>query len=222
MNRAEIKKKLSIGTIGLWVFFIITGVSILVLALSVFDNFEFWMPIPITIVFIFAIIGTVLDIKGKRETKFGIIGVWAVFAIVAIVMLILLIGNVFVPSDYWIPPIPIGSTFIVALLFTIADYTTTDISYCTKCGKKIGKKWEFCQECGMRVLIVCPSCNTKVKGNPKFCHKCGVNLTEIEITEVTPVHTKYKVGDVSHFCQHCGSTINPEAKYCVYCGIAQE
>ncbi|UCD00888.1 MAG: zinc-ribbon domain-containing protein [Promethearchaeota archaeon] len=216
----EIKKKISMGTIGLWVLFIITTFVMIILAAGVFYSFEFWMPIPIGVVLIFAIIGTIIDFYSKRKVRFGMIGFWTLFAITTLVMFILQIA-VFPPYEYWIPLIPIGSTLILAIFFTILEYTANEVKFCSKCGKQIDGKWEFCQECGTRVLIICPSCGTKVKGNPKFCHICGINLSEIKLIQTSRTHVKYKVEGHNNFCQQCGAPSESGAKYCVYCGTPQ-
>lgn len=220
MSWNEIKKKISMGTIGLWALFIITTFVMIILAEGVFYGFQFWMPIPIGTVLIFAIIGTIIDFSSKRKVKFGMIGFWTIFAITTLVMLILQVA-VFPPYDYWIPLIPIGSTLILAIFFTILEYAAKEVKFCSKCGKQIEGKWEFCQECGTRVLMICPSCGIKVKGNPKFCHSCGTNLSEFEVVQTSRTHAKYKVEGHTNFCQQCGAPAEPGAKYCVFRGTPQ-
>lgn len=219
MSIDVIKKKVSLGTIGVWVLFCITTlVMILLLVGGVFSSEDFWIPcIPIGVLLILAIIATVLDLVAERRNKVGVIGIWTIFALTTVVMAALMI-DVFDPDEYWIPIIPIGSVFVLAVTATILDYLSGEVRFCPKCGNVFEKKWDFCQECGMRVLMICPSCGIKVKGNPKFCHKCGTNLSEVEFVQVTKAPPKYRVEEQAQFCHHCGGPSNPEAKYCGFCG----
>ena len=222
MSLDVIKKKVSMGTIGVWVlFFITTLVMILLLFGEIFSSEDFWIPlIPIGVLLILAITATVVDLVAERRNKVGVIGIWTIFALTTVVMIALIIG-VFEPDEIWIPIIPIGSVFILAVVATIFDYLSGEVRFCPKCGKVFEKKWDFCQECGMRVLMTCPSCGIKVKGNPKFCHKCGTNLSEVEFVQVTKAPSKYIVEEQAQFCHHCGGPSNPEAKYCGFCGTQQ-
>lgn len=220
MSNNEIKKKIGMGTIGLWVlFFITTLVMILLLTGGVFSSEDFWIPlIPIGVLLVLAITATIVDLESERRNKVGVIGIWTIFALTTVVLAALMI-DVFDPNEYWIPIIPISSVFILAVAVTILEYISGDVRFCPKCGKVFEKKWVFCQECGMRVLMTCPSCGIKVKGNPRFCHKCGTNLSEVEFVQVTKAPQKYRVEEQAQFCHHCGGPSNPEAKYCGYCGI---
>ncbi|MFW9998864.1 MAG: zinc ribbon domain-containing protein [Candidatus Hodarchaeota archaeon] len=217
----EIKKKLRIGTIGLWVIFGLTTIVMVALVLGdVFSYDEIWIPIiPIGTLLVLAIATTIVDIKSERKIKIGIVGIWTIFALTLIVFAALIIGKVFQPSEYWIPLIPVGSLLILAIVPTILEYTSGDVRFCPKCGKIYARKGGFCQECGTRILITCPSCGTKVKGNPKFCVKCGSNLSEMEIIQTPISQFKFKAEGYSEVCKQCGAPAKPDAKYCVFCGF---
>lgn len=219
MSWIEFKKKLSMGTIGLWVVFVLTTfVMILLLIAEIFPSYDFWIPvIPIGVLIVLAIMATVVDLTSERRHKVGIAGIWTIFALTTVVMIALIIG-VFEPDEYWIPIIPIGAVLVLAAAVSVLEYTLGEVRFCPKCGKVFEKKWDFCQECGLRVLMTCPSCGIKVKGNPKFCHKCGTNLSEVEFVQVTKAPPKYRVEEQAQFCNHCGGPSNPEAKYCGFCG----
>ena len=200
----EIRKKLSIGTIALWVIFGITTITLVALIVGeVFPSYDVWIPIiPIGVLLIIAIAATIIDTNSERKIKIGIIGIWTIFGLTLIVFAALMIGDVFEPDEYWIPIIPVGK-------------------FCPKCGKRFEKKWDFCQECGTRKLITCPSCGIKIKGNPKFCTKCGINLSEIELIQTSSPHIKFKSEGYTKICKQCGAPAKPDAKYCVFCGAAQ-
>ena len=157
----------------------------------------------------------------KKKISVGTIGLWVIFCITTIVMVALVIANIFSTDEIWIPIIPIGSLFVLAIVPTILEYISGEIRYCHKCGKRFERKWEFCQECGARVLTGCPSCGTKVRGNPKFCYKCGTNLSEAKITQIYRPSLKPKIKNQANFCHECGSQANSEAKFCGICGAAQ-
>jgi hypothetical protein len=223
MSLNENKKKISIGTVGLWAIFFITSIVMVALILGkVFSYEEYWIPpIPIGTLFIIAVMATVVDFRTEKRVKIGIIGAWTIFLITVVVFAALIFGNIFLPNDYWIPMIAIGTLFVLAIIPTILEYGSGEIRFCPKCGKGFGKKSEFCQECGTRVLMACPSCGTKVKGNPKFCHKCGTDLSEAKIDQIFRPPTKLKIKNQANFCPHCGGPSNPEAKFCGYCGAAK-
>ncbi|MCK4780709.1 MAG: zinc ribbon domain-containing protein [Candidatus Lokiarchaeota archaeon] len=223
MSWNEIRKKLNIGTIGLWVIFgIVIVVMIALIVGEVFPPYDFWIPIiPIGVVLVLAIAATVVDTYSERKRKVGIVGVWAVFFITGIVMAALMIGDIFDPDVYWIPLIVVGSLFILAIIPTILEYTAGEVKFCPKFRKIFEKKWDFCQECGTRILMKCPSCGIKVKGNPKFCIKCGTNLSEIEVIQTSSPPIKFKAEGYTELCNQCGAPAKPEAKYCVFCGVSQ-
>lgn len=223
MSINEIKKKISIGTVGLWVIFAIVTIVMVALVIgNVFGSYDYWIPImPIGILLILAIMATLVDFRNERKIKVGIIGAWTIFLITVVVFTALIYGQVFTPEDYWIPAIPIGTLFVFALIPTILEYISGEVRYCHKCGKRFEKKWEFCQECGARVLTGCPSCGTKVRGNPKFCYKCGTNLSEAKIAQIYRTPVKPKIKNQANFCHECGSITNPEARFCGICGAAQ-
>ncbi len=222
MSWNELRKKIKIGTIGLWVIFGITTIVMIALMLgNVFQRDEYWIPmIPLGTLFVLSIAATSVDIKYERKFKMGIVGVWTIFALTFVVFTALILGNVFSPSEYWIPLIPIGSLLILAIVPTILEFTSGDVRFCPKCGKIFAKRGGFCQECGTRIRMTCPSCGTKVKGNPKFCFKCGLNLSEEEEVIQTPTsQIKFKTEGYSETCSQCGAPAKPDAKYCVFCGF---
>ncbi|MFX1426939.1 MAG: zinc ribbon domain-containing protein [Promethearchaeota archaeon] len=223
MSVDEIKKKLRVGTIGLWVIFCITTIVMVALVVgNVFSTDDIWIPIiPIGTLLVFAVMTTIVDFRTERRIKVGIIGIWAIFLITTVVFAALIYGEVFTPTEYWIPIIPLGSLFVLALIPTILEYVSGEVRYCHKCGKRFERKWEFCQECGARVLTGCPSCGTKVRGNPKFCYKCGTNLSEAKIVQIYRPSLKPKIKNQANFCHECGSLANLEAKFCGICGAAQ-
>ena len=220
MSLNSIKKKVSMGTIALWAIFSITTIVMIALLIgNVFDSHDFWIPIiPIGVLLILASMATIVDYRAEKRIKVGIIGAWTIFLITTVVFVALIYGKVFTPNEFWIPAIPIGTLFFLAIIPTILEYIAGEVKFCPKCGKKFEKKWEFCQECGARVLMACPSCGIKIKGNPKFCHKCGINLSEAEIDRIFRPPTKPKVENQVNFCHQCGSIANPTAKFCGYCG----
>ncbi len=222
MSSNKVNRKISIGTIGLWaIFAIVTVVMIALIFGEVFISSEYWIPIiPIGVLLILSVMATVVDYRTEQRIKMGIIGAWTIFLITVVVMVALIYGEVFTPEEYWIPAIPIGTLFVLALIPTVLEYISGEIKFCHKCGKKFDKKWDYCQECGARVLMACPTCGMKIKGNPKFCYKCGTDLSEIKITQVYRPPAKPKIDNQANFCRECGSIANPEAKYCGYCGAA--
>jgi len=218
-----IRKKLRIGTIGLWVIFSLTTIVMIALILGdIFSYDEIWIPIiPMGCLLVLSIAATIVDIMSERKIKMGIVGIWTLFALTLIVFVALIIGDVFQPNEYWIPMIPVGGLLVLAMVPTILEYTAGEIRFCPKCGKIFAKKGSFCQDCGTRILMTCPSCGTKVKGNPKFCVKCGINLSEREIVQTHSPQIKFKSEGYTKTCKQCGSPAKPDAKYCVFCGAQQ-
>jgi len=218
-----IRKKLSIGTIGLWVIFGITTIVMIALILGdVFSYDEIWIPIiPIGTLLVLSIAATIVDIMSERKIKMGIVGIWTLFALTLIVFVALIIGEVFQPDEYWIPIIPVGSLLVLAIVPTILEYTAGEVRFCPKCGKLFARKGGFCQDCGTRILMTCPSCGTKIKGNPKFCVNCGINLSEKEIVQTYSPQIKFKSEGYTKTCNQCGSPAKPDAKFCVFCGAQQ-
>jgi predicted RNA-binding Zn-ribbon protein involved in translation (DUF1610 family) len=216
----ENKRKISIGTIGLWVIFgIVTIVMTALIWGDVFQPSEYWIPlIPVGILSILAVAATIIDVTSQRKVKVGLVGIWTIFGITVVVFLALIMGDVFQPSEYWIPMIPVGTLLILAIIPTILEYTSAEVRFCPKCGKILIRKGDFCQECGTRILMTCPTCGMKIKGNPKFCFKCGGNLSDVEI--IKPSISNIKLSEeYSNICKQCGSPSKPEAKYCVFCGF---
>lgn len=222
MKLDDPNRKVKVGTIGLWaIFAIVTVVMIALVFGEVFRPYDYWIPIiPIGILLILSVMATIVDFRSEQRIKIGVIGVWTIFLITTVVMAALMIGEVFTADEYWIPVIPIGTLFVLALIITILEYISGEVRYCHKCGKIFDKKWDYCQECGARVLMACPTCGMKVKGNPKFCYKCGTDLSKIKVEQVYRPPAKPKVNSEANFCRECGSIANPEAKYCGYCGAA--
>jgi hypothetical protein len=223
MNWNEIRKKLSVGTIALWIIFGITTIVMIALMLgNIFPPYDYWIPpIPIGTLLVIAIAATIVDFKSKRRIKVGLVGIWAIFGITLIVFAALMLGNVFQLNEYWIPMIPVGSLFILAIIPTILEYTTGEVRYCPKCGKILERKGDFCHECGTRILITCPSCGMKIKGNPKFCVKCGTNISEFEHVQIPSPQIKFKAEGYTKLCKQCGGPAKPDAKFCVFCGAPQ-
>jgi hypothetical protein len=219
MSWNGLKKKLSMGTVGLWVTFVLTTFVLIILMIAnIFESDDYWIPlIPIGSLLILSIMASSVDLKSERRRKVGVSAMWAIFALTTVVMIALMFG-VFETDEIWIPIIPIGSTFIIAIFLTVLEYASGNVRFCPKCGKNFAKKWDFCQDCGTRVLMTCSSCGIKLKGNPKFCHKCGINLSEVELVQLATIPSHYEVDDRAHFCHNCGGPSNPEAKFCGFCG----
>lgn len=217
----EFRRKLNIGTIGIWIIFGVTTIVMIALILGdVFLTDDIWIPlIAIGTLLILALATTIVDIISESKIRVGIIGIWTIFGLTSVVFSALLIGKVFRPSEYWILIIPLGSLLVLSIIPTVLEYTTGDVRFCPKCGKIYARKGGFCQECGTRILITCPSCGTKVKGNPKFCVKCGSNLSEMEIIQTPISQFKFKAEGYSEVCKQCGAPAKPDAKYCVFCGF---
>jgi len=206
MKLNDINRKIKVGTIGLWAIFAITTIVMIALIFGeVFMSYDYWIPIiPIGVLLILSVMATIVDLRSEQRIKVGVIGVWTIFLITTVVMAALVYGNIFTPNEYWIPMIPVGSLLVLAIIITILEYISGEVRYCHKCGKRFEKKWDFCQECGARVLIACPTCGMKVKGNPKFCYKCGMDLSEIKIEQVYRPPAKPKVNSEANFCRECG------------------
>ncbi|MFX1364187.1 MAG: zinc ribbon domain-containing protein [Promethearchaeota archaeon] len=223
MPSKELKRKLSIGTIGLWVIFGIVSIVMAALVIGdVFTTDEIWIPIiPIGVVLVIAITASIIDFNSENKKRIGIIGIWAIFWITVIVMAALIVGEVFTIDEIWIPIIPVGTLFILSIVPTILEYGAGEVKYCPKCGRKFEKNRDYCQECGTSILMKCPSCGVKVKGNPKYCVKCGTNLSEVEVIHGSSTHVKFSVEGYTNTCEQCGAPAKPEAKYCVFCGALQ-
>ena len=221
MSWNEVKRKIRIGTIGLWVIFGITTIVMFALIFGdVFESYDYWIPIiPVSTLLILSIAATIVDNKVESKLKMGIVGIWTIFAITLVVFAALIYGDVFQPNEYWIPIIPVGCLLILAIVPTILEYTSGDVRFCPKCGKIFAKRGGFCQECGTRILMTCPSCGIKIKGNPKFCFKCGLNLSEEQVIQVPPPQIKFKAEGYTETCRQCGAPAKPDAKYCVFCGF---
>ena len=219
----EIRRKLSIGTIALWIIFGITTIVMIALVLGeIFPSYDIWIPIiPIGVLLVISIAATIVDISSEGKNKIGLVGIWTVFVLTSIVFAAIMVGDVFDPDEYWIPIIPMGSLLVLAIIPTILEFKAGNVKFCPKCGKRFEKKWDFCQECGTRILMKCPSCGIKVKGNPKFCVKCGINLSEIELIQSSSPHIKFKNEGYTNTCKQCGAPAKPDAKYCVFCGASQ-
>ncbi|MFW9900996.1 MAG: zinc ribbon domain-containing protein [Candidatus Thorarchaeota archaeon] len=221
MSWNEVRKKIRIGTIGLWVIFAITTIVMFALIFGgVFQPYDYWISvIAVGTLLILSIAATVVDVKSESRIKMGIVGIWTIFALTLVIFAALIYGGVFEPSGYWIPMIPIGTLLVLAIVPTVLEYTSGEVRFCPKCGKIFARKGGFCQECGTRILMTCPSCGTKIKGNPKFCFKCGLNLSEEEVIQTPPSQIRFKAEGYTETCGQCGAPAKPEAKYCVFCGF---
>ncbi len=223
MARNEMKRKYKKVSILLWAALFITTIVMAALILgNVFTTDEIWIPlIPVGVLIIIAIAATIINFSSYSRKRMSVVGIWAVVFITAIVMAALIIGDIFSPEEYWIPSIPIGCLSVLAIVLTILEFTTGEVKYCPKCGRLFEKKWDFCQECGTRIIMKCPNCDEKIKGNPKYCVKCGINLSEVDVLHGSATNIKFNIEGYTNTCENCGAPAKPEAKYCVFCGAAQ-
>ncbi|MFX0175590.1 MAG: acyltransferase family protein [Candidatus Hodarchaeota archaeon] len=82
----------------------------------------FWLPIPLIIIFIFAIIALITRIIIKEPLKTRVLGLWTTFLLITFIMMVLQVA-VFQSNEVWITLIPIGISLIIAIIVTILDYT---------------------------------------------------------------------------------------------------
>lgn len=81
---------------------------------------EFWVPIPLIIIIIYAILALITKFILKRPPNTKILGFWTLFLLITFIMMILQV-EVFQPNDQWIAFIPIVTTLIFAIMGTILD-----------------------------------------------------------------------------------------------------
>jgi len=81
---------------------------------------EFWLPIPLIIIIIYAILALIIKFTHKRPHNTKILGLWTIFLLLTFIMMILQV-EVFQPNDQWIAFILIGTFLIFAIMSTILD-----------------------------------------------------------------------------------------------------
>src|SRR5262245_43648251 len=47
---------------------------------------------------------------------------------------------------------------------------------CANCAFENPEGKKFCEECGVKLVLVCPTCGTEVRPTAKFCGDCGATL----------------------------------------------
>ena len=95
--------------------FFIVFVSLLLLS---FWIQEFWVPIPLMIISIYAIAALIIHYAIKRPLTIRILSVWTGFLLISFISMILQV-EIFSPSEYWILLIPMGVYLFFALFFTL-------------------------------------------------------------------------------------------------------
>ena len=83
----------------------------------------FWLPIPLLIIIAYSIIALITHFIIKRPLKTKILSLWTSMLLITFIMLILQV-EVFQPSDFWIPLIPIGIFLSFAITGTILAYNS--------------------------------------------------------------------------------------------------
>ena len=83
----------------------------------------FWLPIPLLIIIAYSIIALITHFIIKSPIKTNILSLWTSMLLITFIMLIFQV-EVFQPTDFWIPLIPIGISLSVAIAGTILAYNS--------------------------------------------------------------------------------------------------
>ncbi|MFX0034441.1 MAG: acyltransferase family protein [Candidatus Hermodarchaeota archaeon] len=82
---------------------------------------EFWVPIPLLIIIIYAIVALITKFIIKKPLQTGSLSLWTIFLMMAFIMMILQV-EIFQPKRVWITFIPIAITLSLAIVGTYLDY----------------------------------------------------------------------------------------------------
>lgn len=94
-----------------------------------------------------------------------------------------------------------SAEFFKTLAGSVGDITKTDWT-CPTCGVAVGKKYEFCIQCGTKRPEPrrCPYCQNLMEDGSQFCGRCGQQYKDPKV------------------CTVCGTTLAPDATFCGGCG----
>jgi len=84
----------------------------------------FWVPIPLIIIIIYAILALIIHYVIRKPIETRILGLWTFFLLITFIMLVLQV-EVFQPNEFWILLIPIGFCLTLAIIGTVI-YTISE------------------------------------------------------------------------------------------------
>ena len=82
---------------------------------------EYWVPLCLIIILIYAVIALIANFILKFPLKTRVLGLWTLFLLITFAMVIVHI-EILDPNEFWITLIPVGIFFISAIIGTIIDY----------------------------------------------------------------------------------------------------
>ena len=86
----------------------------------------FWIPISLIVIILYAIAATILHFVIKKPINTRIVGIWTGFLVISFVSMILQV-EIFLPSEFWILLIPIGTYFVFAIYYTLTYKTNRSL-----------------------------------------------------------------------------------------------
>ena len=106
---------------------------------------------------------------------------------------------------------------------------------CTRCGARFAQGVKFCGKCGNSNFAMisppesaggfsCPRCSTNLPANTKFCGRCGLNigatqnLPSLQAISGASPPAQTLPPLVERVCRRCGSSYQPNIKFCGRCG----
>ncbi|MBO0797562.1 MAG: SUMF1/EgtB/PvdO family nonheme iron enzyme [Blastocatellia bacterium] len=128
-----------------------------------------------------------------------------------------------------------------ALVHTVVEAAIESLS-CTRCGARVGRGENFCQQCGYRlgvkaaeaVVGACYHCGATWRSDWLFCKTCGLDRdhallppisapaspARLRSQDVKVIETLPRVEKVR--CPECEAEAKPYSRYCESCGINLE
>lgn len=118
---------------------------------------------------------------------------------------------------------------------------TVDSHCCTRCGARVVRGENFCQQCGNRIGVAlqdtvigaCYHCGTSWRSGWLFCKNCGLDRkralllsTSLPSSSLSPAGAKANLIEPSEGfseiakvnCQFCGAEAKPYSRFCESCG----
>jgi formylglycine-generating enzyme required for sulfatase activity len=128
-----------------------------------------------------------------------------------------------------------------ALVHTVVESVKESLS-CTRCGARIGRGENFCQQCGYRlgvkkeevVVGACYHCGASWRSDWLFCKTCGIDRERALLPPISAPASpaRLRSSDIKFveqisrlekvYCPDCSAEAKPYSRYCETCGINLE
>jgi formylglycine-generating enzyme required for sulfatase activity len=128
-----------------------------------------------------------------------------------------------------------------ALVHTVIESVKESLS-CTRCGARIGRGENFCQQCGYRLSVkseeivvgACYHCGASWRSDWLFCKTCGIDRERALLPPISAPASpaRFRSSDLKFVeqisrvekvhCPDCSAEAKPFSRYCETCGINLE